>query len=83
MRKRKTEAPERGAEAQDGTAVAIDLCAAVRAFFRLTPFVVRVLNDHAIVEPEPVPLVSRGTADSRLAVREASEAGGAMPPVSR
>jgi hypothetical protein len=54
----------------------------VLAIFGLKPLVVRVLNDHAIVKPEPVPLVSRGTADERLAVREASEAGGAMPPAS-
>jgi hypothetical protein len=48
----------------------------------LTPLVVRVLNDHATAEPEPVPLVSRGTADERLDIREAPEAGGAMPPAS-
>lgn len=62
--------------------MARDRCAAVLAFFWRTPLVVRVLNDHAIVEPEPVPLVSRGTADSRLDIREASDAGGAMPPAS-
>jgi len=62
--------------------VARDRCAAVLAVFGLTPLVVRWLNDHAIVESEPVPPVSRGTADSRLAVREASDAGSAMPPAS-
>ena len=62
MRKRKTEARECGGEAPGRTAVAMDVCAAL-AFFSRTPRVVRARNDQASVEPEPVPLVSRGTAD--------------------